>query len=454
MRKLLLGCGVALIALTAMASPAAAATFRCNETVTGGTFDKVSVPDYGSCTLINSTVTGDVFAGTGTYFQATNTDIAGQVRAIKAQTLFIDNETTVARDIKSLASAQVFIFNAAAGRGIIVDDTLEAVHLCGNHVVKGGIQVTDSASDILVGDPSADGCSGNTIDAGNLQVNRNLPEVEFVVRGNTVTAGTFEVIKNLGSAEKFIEDNTGSAGKQADCRSNDGTVTVGGNNGWKKRTGQCKVVLTCTEELTGIDVDDVAVPAGGACTLFDARISGDVSALDGAYLQAARSNIGGKVRATRAQTLFLDSQTNVARDVKTSDTVQVYVYNATIGTGLAVDDTTEVVQLCGTTITKGNMTLTDSRSDILVGLPVSDCFGNTVSEGNMSIERNFADVEFEVNGNTITLGSLKIARNKGPVEKSVKDNIGGGSLDCADNQLPFSAVGNSFLTITGQCIEV
>ena len=451
MRKPLLGFGVALVALTAMASPAAAATFKCNETVTGGTFNNVAVPANGSCTLIDSTVSGDVSVTTNGYFEASNTDISGKVRANNAQTLFIDNDTTVGRDIKSGRTAQVFIYDSTVGRGIAADDGTEVVQICGNLVAAGGIHVTDSGPDILVGDPLAD-CGGNTV-TGDIEVSRNFVDVELVVRGNTVSDKNLEVIKNLGPADKIVEGNTG--GKQVNCRTNDAPFTAVDNNGWAKgRTGQCHVLLTCEEELTGADVDEAIVPAGAACTLIDSKVTGNATALDNAYLQATNTAIGGKVRATRSQTLFLDSQSTVGGDVKAERTIQVYVFNATIGRGISVNRTTEVLQLCGTTVTKGNVLVTDSGTDILVGLPSADCFGNTVSQGNMTLERNFADVEFEVNGNSIPLGNLKVRRNKGPVEKSVRDNTGGNLLECVGNELPFAAAGNVFTTATDQCIEV
>lgn len=451
MRKLVLGLGVALVALTAMAAPAAAATFKCNETVTGGTFNNVTVDPDASCTLLDSTVSGNVTVKGNAYFQATNTDIVGKVRATSALTLFIDSESTVGRDVKSAGTAQVFIFNAEVARGIAVDDTTEVVDICGNLVSTGDIDVTDSGTDILVGDPLAD-CDGNTVTGGDIEVERNFTDVEFVVRGNTVTAGDLEVLKNTGPVAKVVADNEG--GDELECSDNEAPVAASGNTGWAKRTGQCRVVLTCTEELTGADVDHVIVPAGGACTLFDSKVSGHVRVLANGYFQATNTSIGGKVRADRAQTLFIDSQSTVGRDVKADDAIQVFIFNATIGRGIAVDDTTEVVQLCGATVTKGDVTVTDSRTDILIGLPSADCAGNTVSEGNMVIRRNFADVEFEVNANSIPFGNLGVSENKGPVGKSVRDNTGGGMLECVGNQLPFRATGNVFPTVTDQCIEV
>ncbi len=72
----------------------------------------------------------------------------------------------------------------------------------------------------------------------------------------------------------------------------------------------------------------------------------------------------------------------------------------------------------------------------------------------MSLKRNFTDVEFVVRGNSLPLGSLTVQKNKGPADKSVQDNSGGGTLDCVGNADPFAAAGNTFPTVTGQCVEV
>ena len=109
------------------------------------------------------------------------------------------------------------------------------------------------------------------------------------------------------------------------------------------------------------------VPANAVCILADATVTGDVNVGEGAYFQSSNTDIGGKVRATNAQTLFIDSESTVGRDVKSFDTAQVFIYNATVGRGIEIDNTTEVVQICGTTVTRGDLRVTDSGQDILVG---------------------------------------------------------------------------------------
>ena len=79
MRKVVVLPVVALVAVLALASPAAAHNkFRCESTVTGVTVDNVVVPRDASCILVDSTVNGNVSVGKNAFFQATNTAIAGK----------------------------------------------------------------------------------------------------------------------------------------------------------------------------------------------------------------------------------------------------------------------------------------------------------------------------------------------------------------------------------------
>ena len=425
----------------------------CEGDNTGVTVDDVIVPANAVCTLFDSTVRGNVFVGEGAYFQATNTDIGGRVRAHNALTLFIDSESTVGHDVKAYGTAQVFVFNATIGRGLKVDGSTEVVQVCGTTVTRGDLAITRSGLDILVGssDPTVD-CAGNTVSKGDLELERNAVEVSFIVSGNTVS-DDLEVNKNTGPVEKTITDNAG--GDDLECYGNEEPVVSEGNTGWNERKGQCREVFTCEVGIPGLDLDEVIVPANAACILSDSTVTGDVTVGEGAYFQSINTDIGGKVRATNAQTLFIDSESTVGREVKTFNTAQVYVYNATIGRGLEIDNTTEVVQVCGTTVTRGDLKVTDSSPDILVGSsdPTVDCAGNTVSDGDLELERNATDVAFIVSGNTVS-DDLQVLRNTGPAEKTITDNTGGDELECHDNDEPVLATGNTFSRLEGQCVEV
>jgi hypothetical protein len=240
MRKLSIFPVVALIALLAISSPAAAGTkFQCEGVETGVTADHVVVPTDGACTLTGSTVTGNVYVGRNAYFEATNTDIAGKVSAYRSQTVFINTGSTVGGSVRTDKTVQVFVFNATVGGDIDVNRTTEVVQVCGTTVTSGDVEITRSGLDLLFGDPATVDCAGNTVSEGNVEIEHNFTDVEFVVRGNTISIGDLEVNNNRGPVEKFVEDNTG--GDELECFGNEEPFTAAGNTNWASQEGQCAV---------------------------------------------------------------------------------------------------------------------------------------------------------------------------------------------------------------------
>jgi hypothetical protein len=103
--------------------------------------------------------------------------------------------------------------------------------------VQGNINVERSGRDILVGDPLADGCPGNVVKRGDIEVEDNFTDVELVVRGNNIWRGDLDVKRNEGPSAKFVQNNEG--GGRLDCRGNDAPFTASGNTGWDRMKGQC-----------------------------------------------------------------------------------------------------------------------------------------------------------------------------------------------------------------------
>lgn len=256
MTKLLALMSMAVIAMLTAASPAMAngdhwygdhdrdrghhrdnSTFRCDGTFTGKTFRDVVVPANKSCTLIDSRVKGDVEVRTNAYFQATNTSIREEVSARGALTVFIDSGTTVGDDVITDKTAQVYVFNATIGGGIGVLRTTEIVNICGTTVKGAGIGVVRSSTDIIVGDPLAVDCAGNTVTRGSILLWDNFTEVELIARGNDVQRGSMYVLSNDGPSDKFIENNTG--GRSLVCKGNAAPFVGSPNPGWDNYYGQC-----------------------------------------------------------------------------------------------------------------------------------------------------------------------------------------------------------------------
>jgi hypothetical protein len=232
--------GTVLAGLLAMASPAAAAqrALQCDGTLTGVTITRdVVVPPDKACTLVDSVVKRGVRVHEGAYFQATNTDIRRDVISAWAQTVFIDTGSSLG-SLVGLGTAQVYAFNSAFTGSIRIIGTTDTVHVCGN-TVRGGITVLRSGRDILVGDPLAVDCAGNTVTRGSILVAGNWTDVEMVVRGNAITKGNLEVLGNDGPADKFVQDNTSGRGRQIRCVKNGAPFAGSSNPGWKSYKGDC-----------------------------------------------------------------------------------------------------------------------------------------------------------------------------------------------------------------------
>lgn len=238
MRKFLVAVSFALAALVT-GSPAAAQNgepFTCNGVVTGKTLESIVVPPNGACTLMDSIVRGDVRVLRNAYFQATDARIRGSVRSTRALTILVDGGSKVAGSIDADRTFQVFVFNSRIAERIQVQGSRDKVQICGNRV-DADVKVRRSSRDILVGDPLAVGCRGNTV-RGNVEVVQNFVDVELVVRGNTVR-GDLNVSANRGPAKKLVQRNTGGA--ELSCKGNRRSFVASVNTGWEKQRGQCGV---------------------------------------------------------------------------------------------------------------------------------------------------------------------------------------------------------------------
>jgi hypothetical protein len=230
--------------LSSAVAPAVAqkqgARFKCDGVFTGVTVKHVIVPRNGACTLTGSTVKGKVRALKNAYFQATDTSIRKDVVGERAQTLFVDTDSSVGGGIYARKTIQVFVFNGTVTGDIDVRRASDRVQICGTTVRKGDIDVRRSRTDILIGDPLAVGCAGNTVKRGDVRVQDNFTDVELVIRGNKIRKGNLEVLDNTGPSDKFVQDNTG--GRILRCKHNSSPFTTSANMGWQDEKGQCTIV--------------------------------------------------------------------------------------------------------------------------------------------------------------------------------------------------------------------
>jgi hypothetical protein len=224
---------LALVAGTA--SAVAPQDIQCSGQLTGVTIRNVTVASGGSCTLRDSVVTGSVSAGAASYFKATHTRVTGDVVGTDAQTLFVDDGSTVQGSVRASRVAQVFVFSTRVRKNVRVDHATDQVFICASTVERGSIEVKRSARNIVIGDPTYGGCAGNSVRRGDMSVLRNVTDVQLVIRGNHFPKGNLIVSGNTGTSHKIVQGNSG--GKRIACRANVGSFRALNNRRWK--SGAC-----------------------------------------------------------------------------------------------------------------------------------------------------------------------------------------------------------------------
>ena len=226
-----------LVLVAGQAAASAPPDLQCSGVLSGMTVRNVTVPASGSCTLRNSRVTGRVTAPAGSYFQATHTQIGGDVVATGAQTLFLDHGTSVQGSVRAGAVAQIFMFASRLQKNLKVDHATDQVFICGLTVARGNISVLHSARNIVVGDPGAGACAGNTLRRGNMSILWNTTDVQLVISGNHFPKGNLIVSGNGGPSPKTVRRNSG--GHHIACAANTPQFRASENRRWK--SGVCKL---------------------------------------------------------------------------------------------------------------------------------------------------------------------------------------------------------------------
>jgi hypothetical protein len=211
---------------------------------------------------------------------------------------------------------------------------------------------------------------------------------------------------------------------------------------------------TCTTTMTGVAVGDVVVPPGASCTLVNSTVDGNATAESGAYLELDFTTVTGDVQGLSAETVFVNDGSSVGGSVIGKSTQQMLVFNAKVTRGISIDSAANEAEVCGTTVSQGNVSITNGERLVLFGdpIPSADCAGNTVSSGNVKVSANKIFDQLVVADNTVSTGNLEVTRNTGPAEKVVRYNNGGNNLRCMNNTAFFSGASNgAWAGKFGQC---
>jgi len=205
--------------------------------------------------------------------------------------------------------------------------------------------------------------------------------------------------------------------------------------------------LDCNGVFVGGVYHDVNVPENGSCVLNGTTVENNAKAKKNAYLELNGGSVGHDVTGDKAVTVFVHDGVVIGHNLQaTHGTQQLFAFDSSLtGDGsIKAQDVPKAfgqVNICGMTVSNGNIQVENSGHDILVGDPFSGCNGNSISD-NVNVKKNQTDVELIVRGNTVG-HDMQVNDNKGPSDKAVENNTGGNKLDCHGNQAPFTASGNS-----------
>ncbi len=191
-------------------------TTECTSTLTGGTYEAISVPDGETCTLLGVTVEGDVTVGDDSKLVTkAGTEVGGDVTGVGAQAVQLYN-TNVAGDVDlSGTTGQIIIgpntcsVDPTVGGSIRLHDNFGSIAVCqvsvGERLVlrrnQGSIGLFANivAENLIVSDNTGPAIRirGNTV-SGYVLVNRNTLTELLAIRGNDV-AGDLRCFGNTPS---------------------------------------------------------------------------------------------------------------------------------------------------------------------------------------------------------------------------------------------------------------
>ena len=185
---------------------------RCTGTLTG-TFDNVTVPVGATCTLVNSTVEGNVKALEDARLFMSDNHVRGNVEGDKARIVQVSGGT-VDGNIQIKDGSSPSELGAAVTGGTVV--------------TGGDIQIEKmSTGRVLVEDAR--------VLKGNIQITENVAGTAIEILRNDV-AQNLQVFKNRGGGSKSVTGN--AVGQDLQCKENLAPF-AGGPNTAGETEGQC-----------------------------------------------------------------------------------------------------------------------------------------------------------------------------------------------------------------------
>jgi hypothetical protein len=212
--------------------------------------------------------------------------------------------------------------------------------------------------------------------------------------------------------------------------------------------------------------------------LHDAQVSGAVTVLEDALLQASNNTISGNVRGidrTRGveDTTIRLAANNIGGNVEATGVGLLRITNTlfgrpvnspnTVGGSVVAKEGSNVL-ICGTSLPTGSIQVkgqtVQSNADIGGGACIpSDSNpslggGNTLNGGSIQVAQNEFQSEalgLDLSNNHVAQ-DIQVLKNTGVGQKRVQNNTVGGNLQCKRNEQPFIGKPNTVAgTVEGQC---
>jgi hypothetical protein len=203
----------------------------------------------------------------------------------------------------------------------------------------------------------------------------------------------------------------------------------------------------CVGAATGV-FDDILVPAGAFCAVFNAVVHGNIKALQDATLAVINSQVRGNIDGDKADVVQI-------RGNRIGGSIQ-------IKEGGPHPVSIEAL-VCNNVLSGGNIQIEKMVGILVIGLPTRPPIalacgnnGNTLEKGNIKVEDNVVIAGkpqsdgMDIDANRVR-ENLQVFKNRGPGVKGVRNNTVGESLQCFDNTPPFVGGPNVARDRAGQC---
>jgi hypothetical protein len=219
-------------------------------------------------------------------------------------------------------------------------------------------------------------------------------------------------------------------------------------------SGDTECVGGTASPLTGT-FENVVVPEGEQCALSDSQVSGDVTVLENASLNASTNTIGGNVLGDKPSTIRLAAnkvggnvQANGAGLLRLTNTLGGTAANSpnTVGGSILATKGGNFLS-CGTILPTGSIQVQSQTSEnvhIGGGLCIdTPGFGgsNRLDGGGIQVAQNKFTNPSETLGlnvsNNQVAQDLQVIKNTGVGQKRVQNNTVGANLQCEKNHRPF-----------------